>query len=634
MTRRILDPIQWTLCLLVALLPVAWALNAPLWLGLPLYPEQVAGLMLGCAACTVFLRTLPERRGPLLFVDLGLALLSLWVGLHILWRFPVLSEGAFFHPEESFFLGVAVALVSLEGLRRLGAWSLIAILGALVVYALFSDMVPGKLQGRPIPAADIVRFIGVDSAATLGSALQVAAFVVVLFIVFGRLLVVTGGAGVLTDAARALAGDKRGATAKMAVIASAFMGSISGSAVSNVMSTGVVTIPAMKRAGFKPKTAGAIEAVASTGGQILPPVMGAAAFLMSEFLQLPYRDIVIAALIPSLLYFYAVYVQITMLAEKHNLGAGEQEPPRPAREILRHAIVVLVPIGALLAGMFAFNATAETSVVWASLALLVIGLLNLASLHRVSAMDFLRATIDAGKDAAEILLICAVAGMIIGLLSASGLSFGLSFVLLQLGQGSLLLLLLLTAVVSIILGMGLPTSGVYLLLATLSAPPLVQLGVGRLEAHFFVFYFGLLSMISPPVALASFAAASMAGAKAMATAWESVRLGWIAFVLPFIFVYHPGLLMEGTALEIIAATVTTIVAVPLVTAALVGYGRAPLSPPARLLSFALGVIAILPPGQAAWVDVASWAAAAAGALLIWRHLRLAAAADEAGTQRA
>ena len=631
MSGRILLPIQWTLCLLVALLPVAWALNAPLWLGLLLYPEQVAGLMLGLAACTVFLRAIPTRNGPLVFVDIALALASLWVGLHLLWRFPVLSEGAFFHPEESLLLGAGVAIVSLEGLRRLGAWSLIAILGVLVLYTLFSDLVPGKLQGRPIPPADIVRFIGVDSAATLGSALQVAAFVVVLFIVFGRLLVITGGAGVLTDAARALAGEKRGATAKMAVIASAFMGSISGSAVSNVMSTGVVTIPAMKKAGFQPKTAGAIEAVASTGGQILPPVMGAAAFLMSEFLQMPYRDIIIAALIPALLYFYAVYVQISLLADKHDLGAGEQEAAKPAAEILRHAMVVIVPIGALLLGMFAFNMEAERAVVWASLALLAIGLLNLAGLHRIRFAEVARALYDAGRDAAEILLICAVAGMIIGLLSSSGLSFGLSFVLLQLGEGSLLLLLLLTAVVSIILGMGLPTSGVYLLLATLSAPPLVQLGVGRLEAHFFVFYFGLLSMISPPVALASFAAASMAGARAMATAWESVRLGWIAFVLPFIFVYHPGLLMQGSVWEIFAATVTTVVAVPMITAALIGYGRRRLTVVERVAALALGGLCLLPPGTVMWMTAATWLATAACIALIVMHTRANA---EPGAARA
>ncbi|MDQ0316870.1 TRAP transporter permease [Amorphus orientalis] len=627
MRRTVVNVALWVLCLAVALLPVAWALNVPLYLGLLVYPEQVAGFMLGLAAASVFLRNATEERGLMLAVDLVLVAISLWVAVHILWRFPVLSEGAFFHPTESLLLGAGVCLIALEGLRRVGAKSLIFILLAIVLYALFSNHVPGRLQGKPIPLPEIIRFVGVDSAATLGSALQVAAFVVVMFIIFGRLLVVTGGAGVLTDAARALAGDKRGATAKMSVIASAFMGSISGSAVSNVMSTGVVTIPAMKKAGFRAQTAGAIEAVASTGGQILPPVMGAAAFLMAEYLRMPYREIIIAATIPALLYFYSVYLQISLLAEKHNLGSGEQEPPKPASVIVRHAMVVVVPILTLLTGLFAFDTSAEQAVVWASCALIVIGLFNLGGPHRVSPGAFVRAIYDAGRDSAEILLICAVAGMIIGLLSSSGLSFGLTFVLLQLGQDSLILLLVLTAIVSIILGMGLPTTGVYLLLATLAAPPLVQLGIGRLEAHFFVFYFGLLSMISPPVALAAFAAATMAGAKPMATAFECIRLGWIAFVLPFVFIYHPALLMQGGVFAVLSETAFALIAVPLVTAAMLGYGMRRLSLAERVLAGVLGVICIVPSGGVDALVIATWASAIAGiALIVWHSRRPGVAA--------
>lgn len=621
MSKTAINAIQWALCLTVALLPVAWALNLPLRAGLLLYPEQVAGLMLGLAAASVYLRDILQARGLRLVIDLLLAAVSLWVGIHILLRFPVLSEGSFFHPEESLALGAGIAVVSIEGLRRLGALSLVMILGLLVLYALFSDLVPGQLQGKPIAFDEIVRFIGVDSAATLGSALQVAAFVVIMFIIFGRLLVVTGGAGVLTDAARVLAGERRGATAKMAVIASAFMGSISGSAVSNVMSTGVITIPAMKRAGFRPQTAAAIEAVASTGGQILPPVMGAAAFLMAEYLRLPYREIVIAAVIPALLYFYSVYLQISVLAEKHNLGAGDQEPPKPLAVIGRHAVVVVVPMLTLLVGLFAFDVSAEEAVVWSSVALIVIGLLNLGGPHRVTPGEMIEAVYKAGRDSAEILLICAVAGMIIGLMSSSGLSFGLSFVLLELGKDSLLLLLILTAVVSIILGMGLPTTGVYLLLATLAAPPLVQLGIGQLEAHFFVFYFGLLSMISPPVALAAFAAASMSGSKPMATAMECVRFGWIAFILPFAFVYHPGLLMQGSAFQVVEAVMFALIAVPLVTAAMLGYGVRRIGPAERLLAGGLGFMCILPTGGVEWLVIATWASGAAGlAAIVW-HCR-------------
>ncbi|MEM8665192.1 MAG: TRAP transporter large permease subunit, partial [Pseudomonadota bacterium] len=340
----------------MALIPVVWALDLPQTAGLLLFPEQVAGLLLGLAAASVFLTGLPNRDAMMSrAVDGLLVITALWVGIHIFVRFPVLSEGAFFHPEESLVLGIGVAVVAIEALRRVSGWSLIVILALLTLYALFSNHVPGRLEGRPIPLADILRFIGTDSTATLGAPLQVAAFVVVLFILFGRFLVVTGGAQALTDAARKLAGERSGATAKMAVLASGFMGSISGSAVSNVMSTGVITIPAMKRAGFKAEKSGAIEAVASTGGQIMPPVMGAAAFLMAEFLRLPYEAIILAALIPAVLYFYAVYLQISLLAERDGIGAGEESAPKLWSVILPHSIIVLAPMAMLLVGLFVFN---------------------------------------------------------------------------------------------------------------------------------------------------------------------------------------------------------------------------------------------------------------------------------------
>ncbi|MEM8664480.1 MAG: TRAP transporter fused permease subunit [Pseudomonadota bacterium] len=600
----------------VTLIPAVWALDVPQHLGLLVYPEQVAGLILGLAVASVFLADIARAGALGRGFDVALALMALWVGIHLFVRFPVLSEGAFFHPTESLVIGIGVVVVTLEALRRTAGWSLIVLLAALVLYALFSDLVPGRLQGRPLPPADVVRFLGSDSTATLGAPLQVAAFVVVLFILFGRLLVATGGADVLTDAARKFAGARRGATAKMAVIASGFMGSISGSAVSNVMSTGVVTIPAMKRAGFQPKSAGAIEAVASTGGQIMPPVMGAAAFLMAEFLRLPYQAIIVAALIPAVLYFYAVYLQISLLAQKHEIGAETDEAPKLWRALAVHAVVVLGPMAMLLVGLFAFSMPASKAVVWASVVLMALGLIRLGPVP-LSLRAIGRAVVETGISSAQILTVCAVAGMIIGLLSTSGLSFGLSFVLLSLGEGSMLLLLLLTAAVSILLGMGLPTSGVYLLLATLAAPPLVQLGVGALEAHFFVFYFGLLSMITPPVALAAFAAAPIAGANALATAVESVRFGWIAFVLPFVFVYQPALLMQGSWIAVVVAATTTAVAVPLVTAALIGYGRRPLRPAERAVAAVIGVLAVLPLGGLA-IELAF---GALGALAIFFHVR-------------
>ena len=582
------------LCALISVIPLIWALDLVQMAGWLLYPEQIAGLLFGLAAAIALMGQ--EGR---LGINILLSSAAVWVALHLFIRFPVLSEGAFYHPTESLILGIGVVVVGIEALRRLAGWSLIVILGVLIFYAIFSNYAPGKLEGRPIPVADIIRFIGTDSTATLGAPLQVAAFIVVLFILFGRILLITGGAGVLTSAARKLAGERQGATAKMAVIASGFMGSISGSAVSNVMSTGVITIPAMRRAGFTPEKAGAIEAVASTGGQIMPPVLGAAAFLMAEFLQMPYHQIILAALLPATFYFYAVYLQISLMAERDNLGAGDDSRAKPWSVILPHSGVIIVPMGVLLGALFWFSAPPGKAVVWASLVLMTIGLFNLTGVRSITLRDIGRALVAAGEASTQILLVCAVAGMIIGLLSSSGLSFGLSFFLLQLGKGSVLLLLLLTACVSILLGMGLPTTGVYLLLATLAAPPLIQLGIGALEAHFFVFYFGLLSMITPPVALAAFAAASVAGTRAMPTAVESVRFGWVAFILPFIFVYQPAMLMQGAWLDVIWVAVSTMVAIPLITAAMLGFGRRVLNKEERLMVMILGIGALMPHGT--WV---------------------------------
>lgn len=582
------------LCALISVIPLIWALDLLQMAGWLLYPEQIAGLLFGLAAAIALMGQAGRS-----CINILLSIASVWVALHLFIRFPVLSEGAFYHPAESLILGIGVVVIGIEALRRLAGWSLIVILGVLIFYAMFSNYAPGKLEGRPIPVADIIRFIGTDSTATLGAPLQVAAFIVVLFILFGRILLITGGAGVLTSAARKLAGERQGATAKMAVIASGFMGSISGSAVSNVMSTGVITIPAMRRAGFTPEKAGAIEAVASTGGQIMPPVLGAAAFLMAEFLQMPYHQIILAALLPATFYFYAVYLQISLMAERDNLGAGDDSRAEPWSVILPHSGVIIVPMGVLLGALFWFSAPPGKAVVWASLALMTIGLFNLTGVRSITWRDIGGAFVAAGEASAQILLVCAVAGMIIGLLSSSGLSFGLSFFLLQLGKGSLLLLLLLTACVSILLGMGLPTTGVYLLLATLAAPPLIQLGIGALEAHFFVFYFGLLSMITPPVALAAFAAASVAGTRAMPTAVESVRFGWMAFILPFIFVYQPAMLMQGAWLDVIWIAVSTIVAIPLITAAMLGFGRRMLDKGERLMVMILGIGALMPHGT--WV---------------------------------
>lgn len=581
---------------LLPLLAIAVVVGVPERLGLLIYPEQVAGLMLGLAAGLLFLRD--SQDAPLVKVlNRGLAYASITTGIWIFVRFPVLSESAFQHPIECVFLGTVLVVVCLEGLRRAVGKALVIIFFLLLAYALFGNLVPGALRGRPQPLGDILSYLGTDSTATLGQALQVAAFVVVPFILFGALLVAAGGGEVFTRLAARFAGRGHGNTAKVAVMASCLFGSISGSAVSNVMSTGVVTIPLMKRSGLRPEVAAAIEAVASTGGQLMPPVMGAAAFLMAEYLRVPYSTILIAAIAPALLYYFSIYMQIDFLARRLKLPALAVEELGSDRT--RFGIVaVLVSFAVLLGTIFFLNVEAEYAAVYASACLLALLVVVPSGNGRLGLRGLINMLASCGIGIADVMLVTAVAGMIIGLLGTTGLGFAFSISLLKLGQTSVLLLLAVTAVVAVILGMGLPTTGVYLLLATLAAPTLVKLGIQPLPAHMFVFYYGMLSMITPPVALAAFAAASLAGAGQVATAWEAFRFGWIAYFLPILFIYQNGLLMMGSATEIALACASAVVAVPLVTAGLVGHGLKPLSWTKRLIAIALGLVILLP--QEAW----------------------------------
>lgn len=603
MTTDKTNPVRILAGILSALVPaasIAWIAAVPQRMGLLVYPEQIAAIMLGAALSVVFLRSATAERGAKGILDGALGLAALGLGLWVFIRFPVLSEGSFLHPNEALVLGIVTTLLVMEGLRRVIGWALIVIFAVMFLYALFGDYVPGALAGRSQPIGDIFRFLGTDSTATWGQALQIAAFVVVVFVLFGGLLLAVGGGDFFTQLSMRVAGKGPGNTAKVAVTASALFGSISGSAVSNVMSTGVMTIPLMKRAGFKPEQAGAIEAVASTGGQLMPPIMGAAAFLMAELLQVPYRDIVIAALLPAILYYLSIYVQIHFIAHRDNIPSLNNLERTPLGKVLVSGWLPLVAIGVLLLTIFSFNIRAEMAAVWAIITMIVLGLATSffgPEDQRLSPKRLLSAIVETGAATCDIMLVTAAAGMIIGLLTTTGLGFALSLYLLDFGGESLFALLLVTAGVGIVLGMGLPTTGVYLLMASLAAPALVQLGIEPMQAHMFVFYYGMLSMITPPIAMASFAAASLAKASQLGTSVQGFKFGWIAYLLPFLFIYKPGLLMVGGPLDITYVFVSSAVALVLVTGGIVGYVRKPLSPLGRILWTLLGLAMIAPLDQ-------------------------------------
>ena len=469
------------LAALTTITAIFWASGAPLWIGWRVYTEQILVVALAFALAIAYL-TRPGR-WPLLSRLLAAA--SLGFGGWLAVRFPTLSENVFYHPTEALIVAAIGFVLIIEAVRRTMGWSLIVILACVCLYALFASEFSGPLQSRSIKPDRLLTFLVLDSASLAGAALTIAVAVVVPFLILSQLLLATGGSAFFSDLSVALAGRRRGGAAKIAILGSSFFGSVSGSAVSNVASTGAITIPMMKEGGYRPKTAAAIEAAASTGGQLMPPIMGAAAFLLAENLQATYTEVMLAALVPSLLYYFSLFVFADLEAGRRGIARIEESRIPALLGVVRRGWFVFAPFAVLLIGLFRFNLRPETAALIAITVLFVLSLIGTYDGRRVTFRVVGDVLISAGKAAVEIILICAIAGMIIGLVARSGLSFGLGFFLVQLGQSSLILLLMVTAVVCIVMGMGLPTVGVYLLLASLAAPPLVELGLEPMAAHLF-----------------------------------------------------------------------------------------------------------------------------------------------------
>ena len=597
----------------ITITAVLWSSGAPLWIGWRVYPEQILLVALSLAMAVSYL----NNPGKYNVLSIFLSVVSLMFGIWLAVRFPVLSENVFYHPTEALIISMIGITLIVEAVRRTMGWSLIIILALVCLYALFSSNFSGPLQSRSIAPDRLLKFLILDSASLAGTALTIAVAVVVPFLILSQLLLATGGSQFFSDFSLAIAGRKRGGSGKIAILGSAFFGSVSGSAVSNVASTGAITIPMMKDGGYKNETAGAIEAAASTGGQLMPPIMGAAAFLLAENLQASYIDVMAAAIIPSLLYYISLFMFADLEAGRRKINRVPENLIPRLSKVIKRGWFVFIPFAVILIGLFNFHLRPETA---ALIAIVVFILLSLFLRYDNSQLDFgiyLRSFIAAGKAAVEIILICAIAGMIIGLVARSGLSFGLGFFLVQLGKSSLLLLLVVTATVCIVMGMGLPTVGVYLLLASLAAPPLVELGLNPMAAHLFVLYFGMLSMLTPPVAIAAFVAANLAKADAMRTALESVRIGWPAYLIPFLFVVTPELLFEGSLIAILVLFCKSLVGVFIITSGIVGFINTNLNLISRCAFVILGV-AILMPHEIAngmiWLNII---ATSIGGIVIW-----------------
>ncbi|MEL0113972.1 MAG: TRAP transporter fused permease subunit [Rickettsiales bacterium] len=533
-------------------------------------------------------------RMSLPWYDMILAALSVGTGLYLSYIYGDIETNPFAMRSTMFNISFILLALVWEGLRRTAGWSLTLVFTFFIAYAFVGHLAPGMLKGLEQDPVRLIAELGVTNVAVLGLPLKIIVLTVVLFIWMGQLLLHTGASEWFTDVAAALMGRSRGGSAKIAVVASGFFGSISGSAVSNVASTGVITIPLMRQAGYDAKSAGAIEAVASTGGQIMPPIMGAAAFLMAEILELEYTEIIIAALVPSALYYLAVFVQADLEAAKNNIAPLPKDRIPPILRVLKEGWFFMLPYVVLIYLLFTLNLPPQEAAFWAAITVAIVSIVFGYKKHRITLAQLWDSIAGCGRASADIVVIGAMAGVIIAILDRTGLGQALTLILASVGEDSLFLLLVLTAIVSILLGMGMPTSAIYLLLATMIAPSLIKLGVHPIAAHMFVLYYGLMSMITPPVAIAAFAAANLAGSKPMETGFAAVRLGWIAYVIPFVFVLAPELLGQGSAVDIATATVTAFLGVWVASCGLIGYMFRPLSGLMRLVFFVSGILLLLP----------------------------------------
>jgi TRAP transporter 4TM/12TM fusion protein len=526
---------------------------------------------------------------------------------HVAVKFPTLTAMAGTLDFEIMTISIGITALTVEATRRTIGWSLVIILLALAGYVLIGHLVPGQLQTRKVEIGQMLGYLNLDNNGLLGIVLQITVIVIIPFVLMGQLLMRSGGSGFFNDAAIALMGRYRGGAAKMAVVGSSLFGMVSGIAAANTVAVGIVTIPLMKRSGMSPRLAGAVEACASNGGQLIPPVMGAVAFVMADFLQIPYKDVAIAAILPSVMYYAALFIQSDLEAARYGFGKVEDARIPRLWKVLASGWIFLVPFVVLIYTMFWLNLEPEYSAMAASLAIIVLGFAFGYGGHRMRLRDLWDAVVETAGGLCEILVISAAAGFIMGLFQVSGLAFAFAAYLVELGGQSLILLLLLAAVVSIILGMGLPTIGVYVMLAVLVAPALVKVGVPPLAAHLFILYFGMMSLITPPVAPAAFVAAAIAQAPSMATGWTAMRFGWSAYIVPFLFVYSPAILMQGSVVDIVTVTVTSLFGIWLICAAMTGYFVRVMNVPLRV-AFALAGLMLLSPHQAAafflWINIA------------------------------
>jgi TRAP transporter 4TM/12TM fusion protein len=608
---------------------VLWVLDIPRSVfGIGFYTEQFLTICLGL---TLALAYIADTSRPRTILDWVAVIASLALCGYIALRYEHLTLDAAFLPLDALIVSILLIALIMEASRRTNGWGFVSIIAGIAVYVYISPHLPGEFQTRYVSPERMITYLGLDLNGAIGNILQVAVLVVIPFTILGQVLARTGGADFFADISMAAMGRFRGGAAKIAVVGSALFGMISGSAVSNVLAVGVVTIPTMIKSGFTPHRSAAIESVGSTGGQLMPPVMGASAFIMAEFLQVPYGSVCIAAAIPAILYYLCLFFHVDLEAAKHKIGAAKIADAPAVSEVLKSGWHFLVPIAFLIFALMypeLSNLTPEKAAIYSTAILIVLAMIFGYRGKRLGVMDMLKAIMETGRVSLDIILIGAAAGIMVGIMSISGLAFSMTIQLLTLAAGNIFLLLLLIAVLAFILGIGLPTVSVYILTATLLAPALVKLGVTPMAAHMFVMYNGILSMITPPVAFAAYAAANIARTDGWTTGWIACVVGWSTFILPFLFVLTPSLLMDGSWTEIVLNFSRVTFGIWLGTIAAVGFSFARLNPMGRAIYAVISLAVVLPPETftgAIWINAAGITAAIVVLAIDWMRGKKGAA---------
>jgi TRAP transporter 4TM/12TM fusion protein len=581
MPKKYLAPFEWIITLLVPIVGLVAILDVPFYLTrVSIFTQQYLALFWGLISALIFL-TFPAVKGAsrdrVPIYDVILFIASIYVGTYVTLFYPEILMSLGLITTKRIVLGILAVIIVMESTRRLEGWALTIIMAAFIAYALFSSYFPGILQTKSIAWPRLVTqlYLGADSL--FGTPLKMAVIVVFAYVFFGLFLGTTGGSEFFVGIANSLFGRRRGGAAKAAVVASMLLGGFSASAVGNVATIGVVTIPMMKRAGYPPTFAAAVEAVSGTGDLIVPPIMGTAAFIMPEFLGVPYATVALAALVPGVLYYLGDFMQIDLRAAKIGLKPLPPEEIPTLKQVFRKGWFFLVPIGLLVYAIFGLYMRPELAALVSVAGLLIVVAFNKEQRKALRIYNVVKIFQASTRSMIEITVVCAAAGFIVGLVTYTGLGYSLSLFLTELSGGNLLILAILTAIASTILGMGMPVTPCYVLLATVAAPAMVNLGVSPLLAHLFVYYFGTFSFLTPPVCLAVYVAASIAEAPVIKTGFQAMKLAIAGYMVPFFFLYKPGLALLGSPLNVVLSVVEGILATLLIAIAIEGYFIRPIS---------------------------------------------------------